>query len=269
MGDTAADDSVLQSKRSATRYQILLEIAERQPSVNQQEVADSIGITAQAVSDYLQDLVSEGYVTKHARGRYEVTTEGVDWLITQTETLRNLVEHVSNDVIGQVEIETAVAMSDIEEGETVSLRMQDGLLQARAGSAGTTTAVAVTSASADEDVGVTNFEGLLEYDLGTVTIVSIPSVQDGGSRSVDTSAVASLAADTDLVAVAGVEATIAAEMASISADIRFGSAESVQEAALKGLDIIALVSADLLSAHTDLLREEPIDFEVIDGTTLE
>ena len=53
---------VLQSKRSATRYQILVAIAERQPAVSQREIAEEIGITAQAVSDYLQGLVEEGYV---------------------------------------------------------------------------------------------------------------------------------------------------------------------------------------------------------------
>ena len=44
---------VLRSKRTATRYQILVEIADRQPAVNQQEIADAIGVTAQAVSGYL------------------------------------------------------------------------------------------------------------------------------------------------------------------------------------------------------------------------
>lgn len=65
--------SVLQNKRDATRYQILVQIAERQPAVSQQEIADTIGITAQAVSDYLQGLVKQGFVQKHGRGRYEVS----------------------------------------------------------------------------------------------------------------------------------------------------------------------------------------------------
>jgi len=100
---------VLQSKRDATQYQILVEIAERQPAVSQQEIADSVGITAQAVSDYLQDLDEQGHVRKHGRGRYEVTKEGVDWLISQTDDLRAFVTHVAEDVIGQVEVETAIA----------------------------------------------------------------------------------------------------------------------------------------------------------------
>ena len=52
------------------------------------------------MSDYLKGLVEEGYVETSGRGRYTVTNEGVDWLISQTDALRDLVEHVSTDVIG-------------------------------------------------------------------------------------------------------------------------------------------------------------------------
>jgi len=104
-----AEVGVLRSKRNATRYQILVEVADRQPAVSQQEIADAIGVTAQAVSEYLRELVDQEYVEKHGRGRYEVTKEGVDWLITQTDALRGLVDHVAEDIVGQVEVETALA----------------------------------------------------------------------------------------------------------------------------------------------------------------
>ena len=80
---STGESDVLASKRDATRYQILVEIAERQPAVSQQEIADAIGITSQAVSNYLQELVENDHVEKLGRGRYEVTKEGVDWLISQ------------------------------------------------------------------------------------------------------------------------------------------------------------------------------------------
>lgn len=256
---------VLRSKRNATRYQILVQIAERQPAVNQREIADAIGITAQAVSDYLQGLVEQGYVNKHGRGRYEVTKEGVDWLIAQTDELRTFVQHVSEEVIGQVEIETAVATTDIEEGETVSVTMRDGVLRAMSGGAGNATAVAVTSADAGRDVGITNVEGVVEYDLGTVTIVSIPQVQNGGSSAVDADRVSDMAGAHDLLAVAGVEAVVAAEAADLDPDVRFGSPGAVQEAATKGLDVLLLASTDLLSAHTDRLREQNLSYEVVDA----
>lgn len=265
MAKETGEFGVLRSKRTATRYQILVEIAERQPAVNQQEIADAIGITAQAVSDYLQDLVKQSYVNKHGRGRYEVTKEGVDWLISQTDDLREFVNHVSEDVIGQVETETAIASTEISEGETVTLTMQDGVLRAMSGDTGGATAVAVTDAAPGTDVGITNFEGVVEYELGTVAVVSIPQVQNGGSGAVDSGQVAKLADEHDLVAVAGAEAVVLADQTGLNPDVRFGSPEAVQEAAAKGLDVLLLATTDVLSRHTDKLREQNVSYEVVDG----
>jgi putative transcriptional regulator len=263
--DRADHSSVLQSKRNATRYQILVQIAERQPAVSQQEIADAIGVTAQAVSDCLQDLVEQGYATKHGRGRYEVTKKGVDWLMSQTDELHEFVQHVSEDVIGQVEIETAIATTAISEGETVSLTMQDGVLRALSGGVGNATAVAVTDASADQDVGVTNFKGIVDHDIGMVTIVSIPPVEDGGSATVDPTMLSDYIDTHELVATASTEALAAARTASFEPDIRFGTVAAVREAATKGLDILLLVTTNVLSAHTDELREGNISYEVVDA----
>jgi putative transcriptional regulator len=263
--DGSEEFGVLRSKRTATRYQILVEVAERQPAVSQQEIADAIGITSQAVSDYLQGLSEKGHVTKHGRGRYEVTKEGVDWLISQTDALRSFVGHVSEDIIGQVDIETVLATTDIEEGETVSVTMQDGVLRAVAGDAGNATAVAVTDAAKGADLGITNVEGVVEYDLGDVTAVSIPRVQSDGSSAVDPDRIGGLADDHDLVAVAGVEALAAARAADVPVDIRYGSVDAVEEAATKGQDVLLLASADQLSTHTDALAGANIGYEVLDA----
>jgi putative transcriptional regulator len=257
--------AVLQSKRNATRYQILVEIAERQPAVSQQEIAEAIGITSQAVSNYLQELVEQGHVDKRGRGRYEVTKEGVDWLISQTEDLRSFVDHVSEDVVGQVDVESALATADLSEGDSVSLTMREGYLHATPGNAGTATAVAATDAEAGQEVGVTDFDGLVDYELGTVTVVPVPMVRNGGSTEVDADLVADAAPTHDLVAVAGTESVAVARRAGLDPDVRFATADAVREAATKGLDVLLLVVSGQLSTHTDNLRDGSIAYEVVDA----
>jgi putative transcriptional regulator len=142
--------------------------------------------------------------------------------------------------------------------------MRDGVLRATPGTAGSTTAVAVTAADAGGDVGVTDFEGVLDYDLGRVTAVSIPRVQDGGSAAVANGTILDGGADADLVATAGTEALVAARAAGLDSDVRFGTPQAVSEAAVRGLDVLLLAVADELSTHLDRLREHNVNYEVVD-----
>jgi putative transcriptional regulator len=138
------------------------------------------------------------------------------------------------------------------------------VLRATPGTAGSTTAVAVTAADAGGDVGVTDFEGVLDYDLGRVTAVSIPRVQDGGSAAVTNGTILDGGADADLVATAGTEALVAARAAGLDPDVRFGTSQAVSEAAVRGLDVLLLAVADELSTHLDRLREHNVNYEVVD-----
>lgn len=53
---------ILRSKRESTRFQILVEIAEHQPSIRQQEIAEKLGVTPQAISEYIREMVDEGWL---------------------------------------------------------------------------------------------------------------------------------------------------------------------------------------------------------------
>jgi putative transcriptional regulator len=265
MSESEDEAGVLASKRSATAYRILVAVAERQPAVSQQEIADAVGVTSQAVSDYLADLDDEGYVRREGRGRYEVTKEGVDWLISRTESLREFVERVSTEVVGGVEMECAVATAAIAEGDRVALSMRDGVLHATPKEGGTATATAVTDAAAGTDVAVTDFEGILDYEPGTVTIVAVPRVDDGGSRDVASEAVGAAVEDHDLLAVAGAEALVAVRAADHDPDLRFGTPGAVREAAATGLDVAVFAVSTAVSAHTSELHEADLRYEVHDA----
>jgi putative transcriptional regulator len=263
-GDAEWSSGVLDSKRDATQYRILVQIAERQPAVSQQEIAEAIGVTSQAVSNYLRELIEQGRVDKLGRGRYEVTKEGVDWLISRTDDLRTLVDHVTEEVVDEVGVESALATGSITEGDRVSLSMRDGVLRATPGDDGSATAVAVTDAAAGQEVGVTDFEGVVDYDLGTVTVMSVPTVQQGGSQAADAGQVADLAAQSEVLAVSSPEALALARAADLDPDIRFGTPEAVRGAATKGLDVLLLAASDDLSAHTETLRDSNVSYQVID-----
>ena len=262
MSEPVGDASVLESKRAATAYRILVTVAQRQPAVNQREIAEAVGITTQAVSDYLSELRERGFVDKRGRGRYEVTNEGVDWLIAETGTLREFAEYVASEVLEEIEVETAVAAADLGEGQRVSLVMCDGVLHAEPGTDGSATAVTVTEAAAGGAVGVTNVEGVIDYDLGTVTVVAVPDVRTDGQLPPGT--VADLAAEHDLLAVDGAGALAAARDAGLEPDVRFGASSAVPEAATRGLDVVLLAASDTVSTHTERLREATVDYELLD-----
>lgn len=260
--DRESPPEVLDSKRDATRYQVLVEIAARQPAVSQTEIAEAIGVTSQAVSDYVRDLVEQGYVDKRGRGRYQVTKEGVDWLISRTDELRRFTDYVAEEVIEEVDVEAAVAADPIDAGDTVALSMREGVLHAAPGE-GPATAVAVGDANSGEAVGVTDFEGLLDYEPGAVTVLSIPPVAERAGR-IDPAAIGERLEGLDRLAVAGTEAYALARAAGREPDIQFGTPDAVQEAAGRGLDVVLVAVEPAVSTHADQLREANLDYEVVD-----
>jgi putative transcriptional regulator len=125
--------------------------------------------------------------------------------------------------------------------------------------------LAVTDAAPETDVAVAEFDGVLDYELGTVTVVEVPSVQSGGSRAADAETLRACAADADLVAAAGTEALTALRTADVEPDQRFGTATAVEEAATKGLDVLLVAVSDCVSTHTDRLRDSAVGYEVVDA----
>lgn len=255
----------LKDKRTATRFRVLVEIADRQPAVSQGEVADAVGITSQAVSEYIRELGDEGYVEKQGRSRYQVTKEGVDWLFQEAKSIRRFADHVTEDVLETVEEDAAVATADIEAGDTVTLSIRDGLLHATPGDAGPATGVATTSAAAGTDVSVTGFEGIIDIDAGDVTLFQLPPVRSGGSRAADTDSLRGACESADLVVAAGVESVVALRQADVEPSVTVAAGAVAAAAAPVGLDVVAVVTTETFGRVTDALRDADVAYEVADG----
>ena len=261
-----ADDpltTILRSKRESTRFQCLVEIAEHQPAVRQLEIAERLGITPQAVSEYIRELVDDGMVSSQGRGRYEVTREGIEWVLTHAEQLETYARHVRRDLIQQVSIWAAIAAETLDEGEIVGVYMRDGLLYAGREPRSANGAV-VRSARAGEDIGVTRLSGLIEHREGLVHVAKVPRVEKGGSAAVDFAVLASLASGIPVVAAVGIEARVALQKAGRPADVFVGAREGVIEAAFHGLDCLLCCVDDEFTEFLKRLEGAGLTYRIHD-----
>jgi putative transcriptional regulator len=254
---------VLRNKNLTTRFQILVEIANAGPAVQQREIAQNLNITPQAVSDYIAQLSGEGLLASEGRAHYRVTNQGVNWII---KTLRELGEYNAfiQRAITDLSVCAAIAKDDLKKGQKVGLEMKDGLLLASAsrkrGASGTT----IDRARAGEDVGISGIEGIVPLEVGRVTILRMPGIQRGGSKKINYDILKQHLAKSNMVAALGLEA-LAALRKTRSEFQHYGAAAAAIEAAKSGLKPLVVCvdseAADLIAR----LEKERIAYQLFDA----
>ena len=254
---------ILRSKKESTRFQILVEIAAHQPDVRQKEIADKIGITPQAVSEYIKDLVSEGLLYSDGRVRYRVTKKGVEWVLERAMDLKKYARFVMEDIVSHVSVATAIASERFDKGQMVSLWMDNGLLYAGSKD-GDVTGTTISGAEEGEDIGVTDLKGMIDLPEVNITICKVPRVERGGSRSVDLQLLKKHLKDKPYIAAIGVEALIALRKINIQPNILFGAKESVVESAFHGLSSLVVSVDEEIPSLLNRLESEGLSYEVVD-----
>ena len=251
MADALAD------KRTATRVRILVEIAERQPAVSQGEIADAVGITSQAVSEYIRALIAEGHVRKEARSRYTITTEGVDWLYQQVRALRSFTERITDEVLGSVSEDTAVATAPLEPGAEVTLSMQRGMLHATPGGEGPATAVATTAAAGGDPVGVGEFAGVIALEEARITLAEVPTVREQTAPDLQT--LRELADEADIVLAQGVEAVLRCAETEVEVETTHAVGAVAAAAAAVGESVLIVGTSDTVGRIGETVRDSGIE----------
>ena len=259
--------SVLQSKRESSRFQILVEIAAHQPNLRQKEVAESLGVTPQAISEYIKELVADGLVTTDGRMRYSITKEGVEWLLESAAELKRYARVVMEEIISHVSVWTAIADIDLEEGARVSLEMRDGLLYANKKEAIEASGVVIGAVRAGEDVGISDLSGLIGLEEGRIILCKVPRVQNGGSRKVDLSILSRQISRAGKVGCLGIEALSALRKVGREPDIIFGAKEFAVEAAYHGLGSVIVSVDEQIPGLLTRLESEGLKYELIDLTS--
>ncbi|CAJ36446.1 DUF7839 domain-containing protein [Methanocella arvoryzae] len=253
--------TVLEKKREVTRFQILVEVAASQPQIKQSQIADSLGITPQAVSEYIKDLVAEGMISSGGRGQYTVTPLGVESIISGARELKDYSEYVLNNVIGQVTVWAAIAREPVKKDDVVSLTMEEGVLYAGRGS-GSASGTAINAAGAGEDVGVSGLKGLIPLKQEKVTVVRVPAIASGGSHNVDCASLKRSVSG--IVCVSGIEALAALRKAGLKPEVRFGAVEAAVEAAMKGVKASLVISEDMAPQAVQKLEAAGVGYEIAD-----
>jgi putative transcriptional regulator len=255
---------ILKSKNLATKFQIMVEIAAHQPNIQQKDIAPRLGITSQAVSEYIRELIKDGWLSSEGRSRYRVTKEGVDWILQMSRQLHSYAWFVSR-VVADISTTTAIADSDLFVGQPASLYMKDGLLFASdvtsdKGAKG----IAATAAKKGQDVGIRNIEGVIKLEPAKVMLGKVPNVQDGGSKSTDLARLKREVKEARLVGAMGTEALVALRQIGVKPDYVHGVREAAIEAAYCGLPFLVICSEDKVSILVPRLEEENLDYQIID-----
>ncbi len=256
--------TVLDRKSEVTRFQILVKVAADQPQVKQSQIADTLGITPQAVSEYIKSLAAEGMIRSGGRGQYTVTPLGVEAIIDGAKELKEYSDYVLNNVVGQVASWAAIAKEPIKKGDTVLISMEEGIMYAGHGGSGAT-GTAINDAGEGEDVGVSGLTGLIPLQPAGVTIVKIPSIADGGSHAINVKSLRE--SISGIVGVAGEEALAALQRAGVEPDAFFGAQEAIVEAAIKGVAGTLVVSDGQAPQAVQRIEAAGVRYRIVDAGT--
>jgi putative transcriptional regulator len=267
--------NVLRDKGENTEFQILLEVLRSQPHVKQKDVADAVGITVQAVNKHFTKLSKEGFLEVGSeRADYRLTSKATDKLDDYMKSLSSYTARIERDL--KVErLLPALATRRAKAGENVGIIMKDGVLYAvsKDNSAAEAWGIVVQDAEAGEDIGLRDVQGRVKTRQGKVVMVRLPSIREGGSRTVDLIKVRRLFEEfkPDRIGVIGVVGRAVLNKLGLKADIDFGTTRATALASERGLNVFVLVVGRMVNRvieeidMTNMRHGSSITYEVKDG----
>jgi putative transcriptional regulator len=174
---------------------------------------------------------------------YVLTPRGVERLIGYTKFLQMQARKTASR-LRMERLWSAVACKQIRAGEEVGLVMKNGVICAVSRSCKDAKAfgVAKYETRKGDDVALRNMRGTINLSPGTVTVVTIPSINEGGSRRVDLVKVRQIhmRSNPNRIGVMGTVARVVANKLNFRVDLEFGVSRSAAMAALRGLDVLVL-----------------------------
>ncbi len=248
---------ILRDKSKITKLLILLEIAKGRRKLR--EIAESIDVTVQAVSEYMKELEREGLVHN-----WKIRPRGFAFISSAIEEIGEFV-HTASDLIKKERVTEAIAGEPIKKGERVGLFMKNGYLWAYKKDS-SSTGIALNDAEPMQDVGVSSLQGIIEFERGKVKVYGMPSIECGGSRAVDRNFIKHILdskPENTKVGIWGIVPYLSIKNLT-SIDFEFSAVNAAVDAAYRGIDSILFVSHEYLPYALQILQEKGVEYVVHD-----
>jgi len=228
---------IIREKSELTKMLILIELMHGKRKIR--EIAKTINITVQGVSEYIKIMRREGLVTKDLN----LTKKGSNFVHEKAEELRVYVVNLLNE-LNIINVTEAIAGEDLKENENVGLFMENGYIHAYRKDS-KSMGITLSSAKKGEDVGVKDLTGIMDIKMGKIVVCLLPSISEGGSKMVNMEKVKEKVKEYDRIGIYGIVPYIALKNAGIKIDFEFAAVRAAQEAAHRGLNTVLFISKDL------------------------
>lgn len=257
---------VFKNRGTLTQFQILAEIAEPKSNIHQKDIAKKLGISVQAVSENIKNLVDEGYVeTSGGHGDYRITMKGIEKVKNDVSGLKTYVDEVLEIMNTYKSVWPAIAQENLKKGDEVGLRMDEGILYATTQKT-SAYATVLNSVRKGEDVALTGLDGLIELEPGNVVIIKLPTMDQGGSRACDLNNIRRICEEKDYnrIGIMGTVSRAVVKKLGIKSDFEFATPQVTVEAAKMGLNVLVFTVGKMAGTITRRLDNEEIKYVVED-----
>lgn len=151
----------------------------------------------------------------------------------------------------------AIAHKKLNAGERVGITLHEGMLYTCAPEQASVMGQAMQSAEEGEEVIVGRVEGSLESHYGKIIVIRIPSVLEGGSRSVTLERLKSFLQDSQAqrFAAMGTSAKVTLRKLSLRCDFEVDVISASISAALRGVSVAILASGGMAERALQKIKE--------------
>ena len=256
---------VFKKKGELTKFQILAEIAREQPHLRQKDIAEKLGITVQAVSENIKNLVDAGFVeTGMGTTKYKITKRGIEKVKKEAVNLRKYADDVLDTMNTYKLVWPAIAREDMKSGETIGLEMENGILYASKEKKSAYAKV-LKNALKGDDVALIKLGGTIELNPGYVVIIQIPAINEGGFLTCNLQKIMAIyERGFDRVGIMGTVSRAVTNKLDINVDFEFATPNATVAAAKRGLSVLVFAVGNMSKSMIKKLEQEDIKYTVED-----